>query len=83
IGARGGDPALGENGFRSEASWRFNGETDFIDLALITDMLRMFTPSSATATPEVSSYSLKHTAEWFLTPRCSHVSNGQLIWAAA
>lgn len=83
IGARGGDPVLGENGFLSEASWRFNGETDFIELALITDMLRMFTPISGTAALEVNSYSLKHTAEWFLAPHCSYVSNGRLIWAAA
>lgn len=83
IGARGGGPTLGENGFDSEAPWHFNGETDFIELALITDMLRMFTPISDAATPEVSSYSLKHTAEWFLTPHCSYVSNGRLIWAAA
>jgi hypothetical protein len=83
IGARGGGPTLGENGFFSEAQWHFNGETDFIELALITDMLRMFTPISDAATPEVSSYSLKHTAEWFLSPHCSYVSNGRLIWAAA
>src|SRR4051812_34875288 len=37
IGARGGSPRLGENGFRSEATWRFDRETDFIELALITD----------------------------------------------
>lgn len=83
IGARGGDPVLGENGFFSEAPWYFNGETDFIELALITDVLRMFMPIPEAATPEVSSYSLKHTAEWFLSPHCSYVSNGRLIWAAA
>ncbi|CEI28275.1 Putative uncharacterized protein [Propionibacterium freudenreichii] len=83
IGAHGGDPVLGENGFLSEAPWHFNGETDFIELALITDVLRMFTPVSGTSTPEVGSYSLKHTAEWFLSPHCSYVSNGRLIWAAA
>lgn len=83
IGARGGSPRLGENGFRSEATWRFDRETDFIKLALITDMLRMFTPIPNSATPEVSSYSLKHTAEYFLDPHCSYVSNGRLIWAAA
>ena len=59
------------------------GKTDFIQLALITDMLRMFTPISGSSTPEVGSYSLKHTAEWFLSPHCSYVSNGRLIWAAA
>jgi ribosomal protein S27AE len=83
IGAHDGDPILGENGYFSEAPWHFNGETDFIQLALITDMLRMFTPISGDATPEVGSYSLKHTAEWFLSLHCSYVSNGRLIWAAA
>lgn len=83
VGSRGGDSVLGENGYRSETPWHFNGETDFIELALIADMLRMFTPTSGTTTPEVSSYSLKHTAEQFLRPHCSFVSNGRLIWAAA
>ncbi|XVQ86490.1 hypothetical protein ACQP2K_03380 [Microbispora siamensis] len=83
IGSRGGDPILGESGFFSEVPWHFNGETDFIQLALITDMLRMFTPISDSTTPEVGSYSLKHTAERFLSPHCSYVSNGRLIWAAA
>jgi len=83
IGARGGAPRLGENGFRSAAPWGFDGETDFIELALITDMLRMFTPIPDSATPEVGSYSLKHTAEEFLSPHCSYVSNGRMIWAAA
>jgi hypothetical protein len=83
IGAHGGDPILGENGVRSESPWHFDGKTDYIQLALITDMLRMFTPISDTSTPEVGSYSLKHTAEWFLSPHCSYVSNGRLIWAAA
>ncbi|WP_219717580.1 hypothetical protein [Zhihengliuella halotolerans] len=80
VGARGGDPVLGENGFRSESPWQLDGKSDFIELALITEFLRMFTPTSAA---EVGSYSLKHTAEWFLSPRCSYVSNGRLIWAAA
>jgi hypothetical protein len=83
IGAHGADPRLGENGVRSDSSWSFNGETDYIQLALITDMLRMFTPTSGSAALEVSSYSLKQTAEWFLKPYVSYVSNGQLIWAAA
>lgn len=83
IGARGGDQVLGEYGFLSKGPWRFNGETDFIELALITDMLRLFTPVSGAVKPEVGSYSLKHTAEWFLAPHCSYVSNGRLIWAAA
>lgn len=83
IGSHGGDPILGENGYRSGSPWRFDGKTDYIQLALITDMLRMFTPTYDTSTPEVGSYSLKHTAEWFLSPHCSYVSNGRLIWAAA
>lgn len=83
IGAHGGDSLLGENGVRSDSPWDFDGKTDYIQLALITDMLRMFTAISGTETPEVGSYSLKHTAEWFLSPHCSYVSNGRLIWAAA
>ncbi|GAA1318131.1 hypothetical protein GCM10009659_09080 [Leucobacter albus] len=80
VGVRGGDPVLGENGFRSESPWQFDGKTDFIELALITDFLRLFTPTS---TADVGSYSLKYTAEWFLSPHNSYVSNGRLIWAAA
>jgi hypothetical protein len=83
IGARGGEQVLSENGFHSKGPWRFNGKTDFIELALITDMLRLFTPLPGNVRPEVGSYSLKHTAEWFLAPHCSYVSNGRLIWAAA
>jgi hypothetical protein len=83
IGARGGVPRLGEDGFLPAMPWRFNGKTDFIELALIMDMLRMFTPIPDWAAPEVGSYSLKHTAEEFLDPHCSYVSNGRLIWAAA
>lgn len=83
IGANGRTPRLGENGVRSDSPWRFDGKTDYIQLALITDMLRMFTPTSGSEAPEVGSYSLKHTAEWFLSPHFSYVSNGRLIWAAA
>lgn len=83
IGANGGAPRLGENGVRSDSPWSFNGKTDYIQLALITDVLRMFTPTSGSEVPEVGSYSLKHTAEWFLSPHFSYVSNGRLIWAAA
>lgn len=61
----------------------FNGETDFIELALITEMLRMFTPITGSTAPNVGSHSLKHTAKWCLSPHCSYVSNGRLIWAAA
>jgi hypothetical protein len=83
IGARGGASRLGEHGVRSDSPWRFNNETDYIQLALITDMLRMFTPTSSSQAPEVGSYSLKHTAERFLSPHVSYVTNGRLIWAAA
>ena len=83
IGSHGGAPRLGENGVRSESPWSFNGKTDYLQLALITDLLRMFTPASGSEAPEVGSYSLKHTAEWFLSPHLSYVSNGRLIWAAA
>lgn len=83
IGAHGGAPRPGENGVRSDSPWRFDGKTDYIQLALITDMLRMFTPLSGSEAPEVGSYSLKHTAERFLSPHCSYISNGRLIWAAA
>jgi hypothetical protein len=83
IGARGGEPLLGEYGMRSETPWQFNGATDFLELSLIVDMLRMFSPVSDPMAPAVGSYSLKHTAERFLSPHCSYVSNGRLIWAAA
>ncbi len=83
VGAHGGYAILGENGFGSDSPWSFDRQTDYIQLALIADMLRMFTPITSTSTPQVSSYSLKHTAEWFLEPHCAYVSNGRLVWAAA
>lgn len=83
IGADGDDIVLGESGFYGKSPWSFNGSSDFIELALITDFLRMFTPLSPGDEPAVSSYSLKHTAEKFLAPHCTDVSNGRLIWAAA
>lgn len=83
IGAHSGNAILGENGFGSDSRWHFDGKTDYIQLALIADMLRMFTPIQGNATPQVSSYSLKHTAERLLEPHCSYVSNGRVIWAAA
>lgn len=82
VGAHGGPAVLGEHGMHS-APWRFNGTTDYIELALVVDLLRMFNHLSDSAQPEVSIYSLKHTAEWFLAPHLSYVSNGRLIWAAA
>ncbi|MFJ2662661.1 hypothetical protein [Arthrobacter koreensis] len=88
IGGMIGDPEdgfiLGEGGFYSENGWSFDGKNDFIELALIADTLRMFSPLATGEKPEVGSYSLKHTVEAFLseTP-ASYVSNGRLIWAAA
>jgi hypothetical protein len=83
IGADDGDFVLGEAGFYADTQWSFNRTSDLIELALITEFLRMFTPVTPGETPAVSSYSLKHTAENFLQPHCSYVSNGRLIWAAA
>ncbi|MGO4592128.1 hypothetical protein [Paenarthrobacter sp. 2TAF44] len=83
IGADDGDFVLGEAGYYADTQWSFNGSSDFIELALLTDFLRMFTPIAPGETSEVSSYSLKYTAEKFLAPHCSYVTNGRLIWAAA
>lgn len=83
IGADGGEFILGENGFYADTQWSFNGNSDFIQLVLLTEFLRMFSPIAPGETPEVSSYTLKHTAEKFLAPHCTYVSNGRLIWAAA
>jgi ribosomal protein S27AE len=83
IGADGGEWVLGEAGFYADKQWSFNGTSDFVELALLTDFLRMFTPVAPGETPAVDSYSLKHTAENFLKPHCSYVTNGRLIWAAA
>ncbi|MET1089253.1 MAG: hypothetical protein ABWY04_19385 [Arthrobacter sp.] len=85
IGADGGVFFLAEAGFYPEnakTQWSFTG-SDYIELALITEFLRMFTPLAAGEEPSVSSYSLKHTAEKFLAPHCTYVSNGRIIWAAA
>lgn len=83
VGADGGEWILGEAGFYADEQWSFNGARDFIELALLLDFLRMFTPVAPGETPRVDSYSLKHTAEHFLRPHCSYVSNGRMIWAAA
>lgn len=77
---------LGDDGYHSDFPWDFDGKTDFIRLALVTEALRMFTPIPETAAPEVNSYSLKHTVEAFLGQYeldYAYVTNGQLIWAAA
>lgn len=83
IGDGGGDFILGEDGFYGDSPWSFNGHSDFVEMALIVDFLRMFTRIAPGEIPAVSSYELKHTAENFLKPHCSYVSNGRLIWAAA
>lgn len=83
IGDDGDNHVLGEWGFYADDPFKFNGETDYVELALTADMLRMFTPLAESATPEVGSYSLKHTVEYFLRPHFSYVTNGRLIWAAA
>jgi hypothetical protein len=86
IGADGGVFFLSEAGFYAEHAdkqWSFNGSSDFVEMALLIEFLRMFTAIAPGETPSVGSYSLKHTAENFLAPHCSYVSNGRLIWAAA
>lgn len=82
VGADEDGPLLGENGYDADSPWSFNGQTDYVGLALVIDMLRMFTPTTD-ADAAVSSYRLKHTAEKLLAPHCNFVSNGRLIWAAA
>ncbi|WP_219816965.1 hypothetical protein [Arthrobacter sp. GMC3] len=86
IGAEGGDFILGEDGYYGDTQWSLKGKTDFTELALLVDFLRMFTPITPGEKPEVSSNSLKHAAEDFLGQHyspASYVSNGRLIWAAA
>lgn len=84
VGQVGDDFVLGENGFYADTEWRFNHKDDYVQLALIIEMLRMFTPLQGSEAPELGSYSLKHTAKAFLkgTP-ANYVANGRLIWAAA
>lgn len=83
IGAEDG-ASLQEGGFYSRQMWDFDPETGFIEMALITEVLRMFSPLPDTESPKVDSYALKHTVEAYLkgTP-ASNVTNGRLIWAAA
>ena len=83
IGDDGDEHVLGEWGFYADDPFQFNQKTDYVELALTADMLRMFTPLAESATPEVGSYSLKHTVENFLRPHFSYITNGRLIWAAA
>ncbi|WP_104091815.1 hypothetical protein [Arthrobacter sp. GMC3] len=86
VGADDGDFILGEAGYYADTPWNFNQTSDFTELALLVDFLRMFTPLGSGEKPGVSSYALEHTAADFLGkffPPASHVSNGRLIWAAA
>lgn len=76
IGLHSEHPLRGENGVNSESDWEFN----YTELALLVDMLRMFTPVRSARNADVGSYSLKHTAERLLS---RYVSNGKVIWAAA
>ncbi len=55
IGADDGDFVLGEAGYYADTQWSFNGSSDFVELALLTDFLRMFTPIGPGETPAVSS----------------------------
>lgn len=76
---------LGEDGYYADTAWDFNGRTDFIELALLVEFLRMFTPVTVGKKCDVSSYDLKRTAEDFLgkyLTSASYVTNGRLIWAA-
>ena len=82
VGANDDGPVLGDNGYYADRPWKLQWADRLVELALVIDMLRMFTPTTE-ADAAVSSYRLKHTAEKLLEPHCSYVSNGRLIWAAA
>ncbi|ROR76138.1 hypothetical protein SAMN06295974_3714 [Plantibacter flavus] len=89
VGSREEVPVLREHGITVPGqndmgrAWSFGGRVDFAQLALISDVLRMFSPVSDGTKPAVGSYSAKHFAENFLNGIVSYVSNGRLIWAAA
>ncbi|MHA7862331.1 hypothetical protein ACX1DX_13315 [Tessaracoccus sp. Y36] len=83
VGDLQGYARLGPNGYMSPVPWQFDGETDYIPLSMICDMLRMFSPLQRGTRPAVNSYSLKNVAEQLLGEVCPYVSNGQVIWAAA
>lgn len=81
-----GEVMLGPYGYISRTPFTFNGERDYIDLAVITEVLRMFTPTPEKVAPEIASSSMTLTAEWFLSPLNVGLSDGQqgkVIWAAA
>lgn len=82
IGADGSYPVLGEHGYYSDDPFVFNGKTDYLELAMIAEVLQMLTPATPVE-PGESSYTLKHTAERFLAPHHSYITNGRLIWVAA
>ncbi|WP_205753627.1 hypothetical protein [Arthrobacter ruber] len=83
IGADEGDFVLGHMGFYADDLFTFDGEKDYIQLALVVEVLRMFSLEDPATPPSVGSYRLKHTVEKFLPSPYSYVTNGQLIWAAA
>ncbi len=80
VGQVGDDFVLGENGFYADTEWRFNHKDDYVQLALIIEMLRMFTPLQGSEAPELGSYSLKHTAEAFLKGTPANYECVNPIW---
>ncbi|MGP5700707.1 hypothetical protein ACTXPA_17540 [Glutamicibacter arilaitensis] len=84
--AKDGSPALNSDGYGELGAWNLDHETAFVRLCLIADFLRLFTATAGDGNRGISSYELKHTAEWFLgqyAPEASYISNGELIWVAA
>lgn len=83
------DISISADGIYSEVPFDFTGDNDYIQLALVADLLRMFTPLGDQATSGVGSHELKETVEMFLNFRfgLSYLSNGlsegRLILAAA
>lgn len=75
---RAGAPGLGEYGVAGGESLAVE-HRDFVTLALIADVLSVFTPTRK-RDASVDSYELKHTVEKLLG---TYVSNGALIWVAA
>ncbi|WP_310964724.1 hypothetical protein [Nocardioides terrisoli] len=82
VGSHGGPPVLGDNGMWDTTPWRFGTKKDLVEMALVVEALRLFTPATE-ADAAVHSYRLKHTVEKLLAPHCNYVTNGRLIWAAA
>lgn len=76
------DGALGEFGIRSPHALELHDREMLLDVTLAVEFLRMFGPARS-SDDSVGSYTLKDTAEEFLKPALSYLSNGRLIWAAA